>query len=370
PDVEILAALRPGMATIPGAMLLCASSPYARRGALWDAYRRHYGNDGPVLVWQSDTRTMNPTVPQSVIDAAMAADPARAQAEYFATFRTDIEAFVAREAVEGCVALDVRERPPLADVKYFAFTDPSGGGSDSFTLAIAHRDGECAVLDCIREVRPPFSPESVVAEFAALLRSYRVSQLQADRYAAEWPREQFRKRGIDIKAADQNKSDLYLNLLPILNSRRVDLLANDKLVAQLCSLERRTSRAGRDSIDHPPSAHDDVANAVAGVVSMVLTREREVIAELLGPGATIFGGDGQPLNAPPPVPKQPVPVMPAALAGVQLDEAAQKRLEAFKRDFVAKQSRVQFYSRAFGTGCPADERVRARSSSTTWEKRR
>src|SRR5262249_26518578 len=74
PDVEILAALRPGMATIPGAMLLCASSPYARRGALWDAYRRHYGNDGPVLVWQSDTRTMNPTVPQSVIDAAMAAD--------------------------------------------------------------------------------------------------------------------------------------------------------------------------------------------------------------------------------------------------------------------------------------------------------
>ena len=37
PDVEVLDALRPGMATIPGAMLLCASSPYARRGALWDA---------------------------------------------------------------------------------------------------------------------------------------------------------------------------------------------------------------------------------------------------------------------------------------------------------------------------------------------
>jgi hypothetical protein len=33
PDYEILAAVRPGMSTIPGAMLLCASSPYARRGA-------------------------------------------------------------------------------------------------------------------------------------------------------------------------------------------------------------------------------------------------------------------------------------------------------------------------------------------------
>ena len=39
PDTEILAALRPAMATVPGAMLLCASSPYARRGALYAAWR-------------------------------------------------------------------------------------------------------------------------------------------------------------------------------------------------------------------------------------------------------------------------------------------------------------------------------------------
>ena len=30
PDYDILDAIRPGMATIPNAMLLCASSPYAR----------------------------------------------------------------------------------------------------------------------------------------------------------------------------------------------------------------------------------------------------------------------------------------------------------------------------------------------------
>jgi len=59
PDTEIIAALRPAMATIPGSMLLCASSPYARRGALWDAYKRHWGKDGRPLVWQADTRTMN-----------------------------------------------------------------------------------------------------------------------------------------------------------------------------------------------------------------------------------------------------------------------------------------------------------------------
>ncbi|HKD75032.1 MAG TPA: hypothetical protein VKB76_06030, partial [Ktedonobacterales bacterium] len=77
PDYEILNALRPGMATIPGAMLLCASSPYARRGALWDAYRKHYGQvSDPVLVWRASTRVMNPTVKQAVIDEATERDPA------------------------------------------------------------------------------------------------------------------------------------------------------------------------------------------------------------------------------------------------------------------------------------------------------
>ena len=78
PDREILAAIRPAMATVPGSMLLCASSPYTRRGALWDAFRRHFGKAGPVLVWKADTRTMNPMVPQSLIDEATEADPASA----------------------------------------------------------------------------------------------------------------------------------------------------------------------------------------------------------------------------------------------------------------------------------------------------
>ena len=42
------------------------------------------------------------------------------------------------------------------------------------TLAVAHRQGEIGVLDAVREIRPPFSPQDVVAEFAALLKDYRV----------------------------------------------------------------------------------------------------------------------------------------------------------------------------------------------------
>ena len=122
PDTEIIAALRPAMATVPRAMLLKASSPYGRRGALWNDHRRHFGkDDSSMLVWQADTLTMNPSVPQSVIDAAFEDDPANAAAEYGAQFRSDIEAFVTREAAEACVVDGRFELPPMANVRYSAF---------------------------------------------------------------------------------------------------------------------------------------------------------------------------------------------------------------------------------------------------------
>ena len=279
PDAEIIAALRPAMATIPDAMLLCASSPYARRGVLWDAYRRHFGRAGSsLLVWKADTRTMNPTVPQAVIDEAMEADPASANAEYGAQFRTDVETYIAREVVDAAVVPDRFELPPLRGTNYIAFVDPSGGTSDSMTLAIAHRgERDRVILDAVRERRPPFSPDDVVLEFVPLLKSYNIQTVRGDRYAGEWPRERFRMHGITYEVAEQAKSDLYRDLLPILNSGRAELLDVPRLAGQLCGLERRTARGGRDSIDHAPGAHDDLANVVAGAVVSAINQNGPMI---------------------------------------------------------------------------------------------
>ena len=103
-------------------------------------------------------------------------------------------------------------------------------------------------------------------EFAKLLHSYRTTLVYGDRYAGEWCREVFRRHSINYEPADRPKSDLYRDLLPLINSGGVDLLDHDKMLHQLVSLERRTARGGKDSIDHPRGAHDDVANAVAGAV--------------------------------------------------------------------------------------------------------
>ncbi|TIT36185.1 MAG: hypothetical protein E5W65_10500 [Mesorhizobium sp.] len=278
PDYAILDAIRPGMATVPTAMLLCASSPYSRKGALWDAFRRYWGKDGSSLVWKATTREMNPTVRQSVIDAALERDHAVASAEYLAEWRSDIEAFVTREVVEACVTPNVTERPRVNGTAYSAFVDPSGGSNDSMTLAVGHREGRNAVLDATRERKPPFSPEGVVADFSVLLKSYGIASVRGDRYAGEWPREQFRKHGIEYRVADKPRSDLYRDLLPLLNSRTVDLLDDDKLVNQIVGLERRVARGGKESIDHGPNAHDDLANSVAGLVEMLSPSRQAPVA--------------------------------------------------------------------------------------------
>lgn len=265
PDTEILNALRPAMATVPGALLVAISSPYAKRGELWNAYEEHYGKDSSgVLVWQADTRTMNPTVDAAVISRAYVDDPVVAAAEWGAEFRSDIESFVPRELLPAVVATGQVELPPSLALTYVGFVDPSGGSSDSMTLAIAHNEVTGARLDLLRETKPPFSPEAVVTDFAAVLKRYRVTRVTGDRYAGEWCAEAFRRHGIQYRTSDKTKSEIYAAFLPLLTSKRATLLDHPRLISQLATLERRTGRSGKDSIDHQPGAHDDLANVCAG----------------------------------------------------------------------------------------------------------
>jgi hypothetical protein len=221
------------------------------------------------LVWQATTREMNVTFPQRIIDAAMEENPAKANAEYGAQFRSDVEAFISREVVGACVSGGAYERPPLSSISYKAFLDFAGGsGSDSLTLCIGHRDGTSIIVDALREIRPPFSPEFAIAQLVSLLKAYRIYTVEGDNYGGEFAREPLRKVGISYVLAKKPKSDLYSHhLLPMLNSGRVDLLDNARAIQQIISLEAHTARAGKDKIDHPPGGHDDLANAIAGLIA-------------------------------------------------------------------------------------------------------
>jgi hypothetical protein len=275
PAAEVLKAVRPSMLTIPGALLIGITSPYARRGVVWETYTQHYRKDGDrVLVWKAPTTAMNSSVDLAEIDRAYEDDPDSARAEYGAEFRQDLESFVSPEAVAAVTMLGRLYLPFERHFRHFAFVDPAGGsGQDSMSLAIVRHDHGRAVVCRVAEWKPPFSPETATAEAAAILKEYGLARATGDHYAGDWPAERFKAHGITYVRADHAKSDYYQALLPLVNGRRVELLDHKKALGQLLSLEKSTGRSGKDSISHPPNGHDDLINAVAGAAVMALRKK-------------------------------------------------------------------------------------------------
>lgn len=274
PDKEIIAAIRPALATL-GGKLIALSSPYAKRGVLWDTFKRAFGDDDDsrVLVARAPSLLMNPTLPQRIVDDAMRDDPEAARAEYLAEFRSDIASFVDADLIADCTRPKPRELPHVSGVSYLAFVDPAGGGADEFTLAIGHRDRDAAIIDLVTGRKG--SPAGIVAEYAQVLKRYKITKVTGDRYAGRWPRDEFAKHGIAYDVSELDRSGLFLETLAALNSGRVELPPCEIVARQFAGLERRTSRSGRDQIDHGPGGHDDRANAVAGVVSQMARKRSE-----------------------------------------------------------------------------------------------
>lgn len=275
-DTELIRAVKPALASVQG-RLIAISSPYARRGWCYSTHKRHFENDGgSVLVWNCPSRTMNPSLSQRIVDEALAEDYQAAQSEYMGQFRDDVGIFLPPEVIERCIVPGQLELLPRPSIYYHGFADLSGGRADDATLAIAHRDGRKVIVDFLKRWKPPFSPQHVIGEIAQELRRYNLRRVTGDNYAAEFVAQGFEANGIRYRKSEKNKSALYLELLPRLCSQEIELPDDPVLIKQLSSLERRTRSGGRDIVDHPPGAHDDLANAVAGVADITFSRQIKV----------------------------------------------------------------------------------------------
>lgn len=270
PDFAILDAVRPALATLQGP-LIALSNPYAKRGALWEAYRAHFGQPGPVLVAQAPSKMMNPSLPQRVIDQAYARDSESASAEYGAQFRNDISAFIDRDSIERLCRPEPLELPRSHKQRfYYGFVDPTGGGqsasADEFTCCIGHVEKGVVVVDCLRALKG--RPADIIKEYSVLLRSYGISEVSGDRYAGYFAHDEFEKYGIRYRFTDERRTGLYQYALGVINSGAVELPPCEKMINQFCNLERRVSRSGTEQIDHGTAkgSHDDRANAIAGLI--------------------------------------------------------------------------------------------------------
>ena len=136
-------------------------------------------------------------------------------------------------------------RPPRAGVRYVAFVDAaSGTGQDAFAVGIAHRDKEEIVLDLAHEVKPPFSPSHAIAEVCGLLVGYNVSPVMGDKYAPGFVAEGFAQHRMRYGYSERDRSQIYVEVLPLLTSGRARLIDNKKLALQFASLRGGRRRAG------------------------------------------------------------------------------------------------------------------------------
>jgi len=194
-------------------------------------------------------------------------DPANAAAEYDAAFRDDVQNFLDRDKLEALVERGCKVRPPEPGVRYVSFVDASAGGPDSYTAAIGHLAKDNAIIiDAVLEYPPGSSPENSTAAIVDTFKTYRVSRTMGDNFAKLWTQDAYTRRGISYTRCEKPRSEVYLEAAASFANGRVKLLDDRRSLNQLAGLERRTARGGRDSVGHSVGQHDDLANAICGVV--------------------------------------------------------------------------------------------------------
>ena len=268
PDTEIYSAVLPALVTT-GGMLVGISTGYRRAGLLYTKYRDYFGQSSDdTLVVQGSTLQFNQTLDEAALAAQRAADPAAASSEWDGGFRTDIASFLDDELIDAAVEHGrPPELPPRAGIYYRAFCDASGGvGSDSYTLAIGHKQDGVFVVDVIRGTAGKIDLAAITAEYATLLREYKIAHVTGDYYGAEWVGAAWRTCNVSYVRSELSKSQIYLETIPLFARHLVRLPDHARLLRELRLLERRTHRSGKDSIDHPKNGRDDYANAVCGVL--------------------------------------------------------------------------------------------------------
>jgi hypothetical protein len=281
-DEEVVGAATPSMAMCPdGGLLMLGSSVYRKRGYMYRRYRELHGNDddNDAICWFAPSSVMNPTLPASIIDKALRQDAPKARAEFENVWREDLSDFLPLDVIDAATDWNVSERPPLpgSGTKYTAWADAAGGtGKDSFALAVAHQEKDrTVVLDLVRERKPRFVASAVVAEFAAILCQYRITEVWGDNFSGGFHADAWAQHKIKFRPAERNTSENYLALLPLLTQPgRIRLLHDHTLRQQLAGLERRAHSGDGESVSHAAtqSAHDDVAAAAAGAMVLAASR--------------------------------------------------------------------------------------------------
>jgi len=267
PEREVLAAVRPTMATFPNAKLIKISTPFRKEGILYENLQDRNGLKYPV--WQVSTREMNPTISEDVFTEAQRENPEHYRREYLAEFTDSLVGWIARELLDAVVISGRRELPPVRDAIYIAVVDPAFRSSD-FAFSILCKIGEhITVLYSTRWTgtrQAPLELELILKQIKDVLSPYGIGAVVGDQFCFPVIKQLFEKLGIfyaEFSFGAHTRASIYGNLRQLISQRRISFIDEPELLRQLRCLEEIKAPNGNIDIRPPGSSNDDMAITVA-----------------------------------------------------------------------------------------------------------
>jgi hypothetical protein len=268
PEQEVMAALRPAMATFPNAKLIKISTPFRKEGILWRDFQER--ETLSYSVWQASSREMNPTISEDVVKEAERENPEHCRREFFGEFTDSLIGWITPEILEPCVIRGQRELPRVYNRTYIAAADPAFRNSD-FGFAVLHRsdDGSVTVAYAARWTGThdvPLDLETVSAQISDVLRRYGINSLVGDQYCFAVLKQHFEKLGIyyrEFSFGAHTRASIYGNLRQLMIQQKFKVVDVPELHSQLRCLEVIKAPNGNTDIRPPRSSKDDMAIAVA-----------------------------------------------------------------------------------------------------------
>lgn len=266
PAEEVLAALRPGMATLRKTKLIKISTPFAKFGTLWNEFQQRAELDYPV--WQVTTAEMNPTVSLEFLEKARRNSEEKYQREYLAQFTDSVNGWISPEILNPCVVRGRRQLPWQPGANYVAAIDPATRGHN-FALVVLHQSPDgCVVVDLVRTwtgtAKAPLPFEPVLAEIKDILESYGINTAVGDQYNCDAIQQHLQKLGIIYRITTfgpQTRAKLFAGLKHLMVQRKIEIVDDPDLIRQLLHLQEKKTQAGHIDI-RPSSGKDDQAVAL------------------------------------------------------------------------------------------------------------
>lgn len=275
PATEVLASIRPTMATQPNARIVLISSPMGMLDAHYDAFEA--GDSEFQVTAYAPTWEANPTLTEADT-RALEPDEGTWLREYAAVPQAEVEQALLSELL---IDRATREGPldlPRAPGHYYAATiDPATRGN-AWTLAVATRgpDRVRRVVLCREWVGTrsvPLVPSEVFREIRELLKPYGLTWLTSDQFAGDALKDIARQAGLTLSLepwTQVSKREGFEGLRSMLLDEELELPPDAAVKSDLLGIRKKLTRNGVTyELATQGSRHSDYAPAIAMAAAKV-----------------------------------------------------------------------------------------------------